>query len=212
MMFTTPIALTAACLAAVAALVASERARRQRARPVFKLLASSAFVALAWVLPGSDTDYGRLILVALALSWAGDALLLSSRSAMFVAGLAAFLAAHLAFATAFSLGAIDARALAAALVVFAAAGAVVLRWLWPHLSKPLRAAVGAYVVAIGAMCALAVASSAASGNPQLAIGAIGFAASDLAVAREQFVRQAAINKTWGLPAYYLSQLVLAWSV
>jgi hypothetical protein len=32
------------------------------------------------------------------------------------------------------------------------------------------------------------------------------------VAREQFVRQAAVNKTWGLPAYYLSQLVLAWSV
>ncbi len=46
----------------------------------------------------------------------------------------------------------------------------------------------------------------------MAIGALGFAASDLAVAREQFVRPGSINKLWGLPVYYLSQLALAWTV
>ena len=44
------------------------------------------------------------------------------------------------------------------------------------------------------------------------VGAIVFAASDVAVARDRFVARSFVNRAWGLPAYYAAQLVLAWSV
>lgn len=206
------IVLTAACAVAVVGLLAAEWSAWRRARITFKLLASSAFVAVACVLPGSASAYGRLVIVALALSWVGDACLLSSRAALFLAGLAAFLLAHLVFAAAFAQGALDGHALLAALLVMLAVGGVTMRWLWPHLSTPYKAAVGAYVAAIVGMCALAVARSAALGYWPLAVGALGFAASDLAVARDRFVAPGRVNRLWGLPLYYASQLILAWSV
>ena len=204
--------LSAICVAASIGLVAAHRFGWRIATVWLKVLASSAFVAVAWVLPGSAGDYGRLIVAALALSWVGDVCLLSARSSLFLTGLAAFLAAHLAFAAAFAQGAVDATALAAALVALVAAGALTMRWLWARLSTPYRGAVGAYVVAIVAMCALAIASSVAAADWRVAAAALGFAASDLAVAREQFVKASVLNKLWGLPLYYLSQLALAWSI
>ncbi|MCL4744476.1 MAG: hypothetical protein KJZ83_03575 [Burkholderiaceae bacterium] len=206
------IIFTVACVVAFVGLVVAECFRWRPARVVFKLLASSAFVALAWTLPGSVTDYGRLIVAALVLSWLGDVCLLSARSSLFLCGLAAFLLAHVAFAAAFALGAFDLHALVAALAVLVPVGVLTMRWLWSSLSTSFRGAVGAYVTAIVAMCALAVASSSASGNMQVAIGALGFAASDLAVARDQFIRAGILNKLWGLPVYYASQLALAWSI
>ncbi len=152
------------------------------------------------------------MLAAFAASWVGDACLLSKRSAMFVAGLLAFLLAHLAFAGAFALGPLDRPAMTAAMLVLVPAGALVMRWLWTHLGALFRLAVGGYAVAIAAMCVLAIASSAATGHWQVAAGAIGFAVSDLAVARDQFVSRGFVNKLWGLPLYYLSQLTLAWSI
>ncbi len=127
------ITLSVACVAAFVGLVAAERFGWRRARVAFKLLASSAFVAVAWLQPGSGTDYGRLIVAALALSWVGDMCLLSSRSSLFLAGLAAFLAAHVSFGAAFALGAIDRHALVAALVVLVPVGILTMRWLWLRL-------------------------------------------------------------------------------
>ena len=43
-------------------------------------------------------------------------------------------------------------------------------------------------------------------------GAIGFFASDLAVAPNQFITESVANRAWGLPLYYASQFVLAWTV
>ena len=206
------IALTVACAAAVAGLLAAEWFACRVARIAFKLLASTAFVAVACVLPGSAGVYGRLVIVALVLSWVGDTCLLGSRAALFLAGLAAFLLAHLAYGAAFAQGALDGRALGLALLVMLVVGAATMRWLWPHLSMPYKAAVGAYVAAIVGMCTLAVASSSALGCWPLAAGALGFAASDLAVARDQFVAPGRVNRLWGLPLYYASQLLLAWSL
>lgn len=167
---------------------------------------------VAWVLPGGTSLYGQWLIVALALSWVGDACLLASRAPSFLAGLAAFLLAHLAFAAAFAQVALDFDALAIALLVMLAVGAATMRWLWAHLSTPYKAAVGAYVAAIVGMCTLAVASSSALGYWPVAVGALGFAASDLAVARDQFVAPGRVNRLWGLPLYYGSQLLLAWSL
>jgi uncharacterized membrane protein YhhN len=39
-----------------------------------------------------------------------------------------------------------------------------------------------------------------------------FAISDIAVARDRFVRQSLTNKIWGIPLYYLAQVLFAISV
>ena len=99
-------------------------------------------------------------------------------------------------------------ALAPALV----SGMPVLRWLWPHLRATDRGPVTAYVAAILVMCAAAAGYGAATGYWRVLLGAIMFAASDVAVARDRFVVKGFRNKAWGLPAYYCAQLLLAWSV
>jgi hypothetical protein len=48
--------------------------------------------------------------------------------------------------------------------------------------------------------------------PWVLIGAWGFAISDLSVARHQFIHRSMGNRLWGMPLYFASQLLLAWSV
>jgi uncharacterized membrane protein YhhN len=62
-------------------------------------------------------------------------------------------------------------------------------------------------VAVGPMVA-----AAAGGTVLILIGAVAFYLSDLAVARNRFVAPGVANRLWGLPLYYLAQLMLAWSV
>ena len=87
----------------------------------------------------------------------------------------------------------------------------ILRWLWPHLPDGMRPAVAAYVIAISLMVILASGTITGFG-PQLAIGAVMFAVSDIFVARERFVTSSVANRLWGLPLYYAAQIVLALSV
>ncbi|MFZ1909551.1 MAG: lysoplasmalogenase family protein [Burkholderiales bacterium] len=56
------------------------------------------------------------------------------------------------------------------------------------------------------------AAASGYGRWQVLLGAVLFAASDVAVARDRFVARGFRNKAWGSPAYYLAQLILAWSV
>lgn len=201
------------CLLACAALLAAEWRQSLLGRASFKLLASSAFVVVALQSGALASAYGRWILAALALSWIGDALLLSRQSRRFLLGLASFLLAHVAFALAFAQRPSDPALLAAALAAMGAFGGGVLAWLWRHLSTPFyRITVAAYVLAIVAMGALAIAASAAAGTWLPAAGAVAFAASDLAVARDRFVAPGFFNRAWGLPLYYAAQLLLAASV
>jgi hypothetical protein len=57
------------------------------------------------------------------------------------------------------------------------------------------------------VCALGVAEFRA--QTSIALGALAFYASDLAVARQRFVAESFANKLWGLPLYYGAQLLLA---
>jgi uncharacterized membrane protein YhhN len=207
-----PAALSLACLLAVAGLLLAERRAWPAARALCKATASTAFVALALSLNAGGSSLGRWMLLALGLSWLGDVCLLWHGSVFFLAGLGSFLLAHLAFGAAFATGPLDGRALLIGLVLMSSVGALALRWLWPHLRGPYRAAVAAYVLAIMAMCSLALARSAALGAWPVALGALAFAASDLAVARERFISASWWNKAWGLPLYYAAQLVLTWSI
>ncbi|GAB1406933.1 hypothetical protein MASR1M8_08520 [Thermomonas brevis] len=201
-----------ACLAASAALLVAEWRGSRGGRIVFKLAASTAFLLVAWLAGAWDSGYGRMLLLALALSWLGDALLLSSRSREFLAGIGAFLLAHLVFACAFARLPMLGPALLAGGIGVGVAGAGVLAWLWPRLQGHYRGAVAAYVAAIAAMVTCAVGASAAVGDMRLAVAALAFAASDVAVARNRFVAPGFVNRAWGQPLYYLAQLVFALSV
>lgn len=201
-------AATLVCLFATAALVVAERRDSAAGRAFAKLSASSAFIAIALALGAQEHDYGRAILLALALSWIGDACLLSLRRPAFLLGIGSFLLAHLVFAFAFLQRPLHETWLFAALLPATLAGAAILRWLWPHLPGFFRVAVVAYVAALVAMLALGVATRV----PLVACGALAFALSDISVARDRFVAPGVANRLWGLPLYYLAQVLLAWSV
>jgi uncharacterized membrane protein YhhN len=193
------VSFTAAALAVH--LWADARGRRLP-RAVGKALASAAFLLLAAERAAPDR-YGLLVLLALAFSAAGDLCLLGRAKPTFLAGVALFLAAHVAYAFAFLP---RSRPPPVAAVALAAAGALVVRWLWPHLGT-LRAPVLAYAAAITAMLVLAL------GVPdrRVQLGAVLFYVSDLAVARDRFVAPGFWNHLVGLPPYYAAQLLLAWT-
>ena len=195
---------------ALAVLLAAERSGRARVKWVAKPLASAGFLGVAFAVGGWQGDYGRLVLLALAFCWLGDVLLIPRGArAAFAVGLASFLLGHLVFAAAFLGRGLDpaaALAAAAALAVFAF---TVLRWLRPHVPDALRLPVHAYVVVISAMVVTAAAAGAAGAGLAVLVGAVLFAVSDLAVARERFVARSFANGAWGLPLYYAATLLLA---
>jgi len=200
-------AMTSWAIAAVALLLAAHLVAEARglraARAPTKVGASLGFVAVALSL-GIEGRFAQGILAALILSVAGDALLLSERRPAFLAGLAAFLLAHVAYGLAFAR---RAELLAWPALPLAAALVLVLRWLWPHLGD-MRAPVVAYCLVISAMLWLALGVP----SPLVRWGAALFYLSDLAVARDRFVRPAFANRLVGLPLYYGAQVLLALAV
>ncbi|MEW6270427.1 MAG: lysoplasmalogenase family protein, partial [Thermodesulfobacteriota bacterium] len=88
-------------LVATALLLFAEARGSTAGRWLCKPLASAGFVATALAAGAWQTAYGRLVLLALVLSWWGDVLLIPRARAAFAAGIASFLAGHLAFAAAF---------------------------------------------------------------------------------------------------------------
>jgi uncharacterized membrane protein YhhN len=195
------------------ALVASERAANAVGTRIAKLLASSTFVAAALHAGALGSSFGNLVLSALVLSWLGDILLIPKGSkAPLLAGMTSFLGAHIAYALAFWFHGVRFWTAMPAVLLMAALSLCVYGWLAAHLSGFFRIAVPVYLAAIALMVALALSASAASHRFDLATGALLFAASDLLVARDRFVRPGWMNRAWGLPLYYAAQLVLAGSV
>lgn len=156
--------------------------------------------------PGARTT---LVVIGLVLGAIGDVALMGRSDVAFLAGLVSFLLGHVAYAVAFGLDVTIAWLLIGSLVAITLA-VTVSRWLRPHLEPPFTVAVPVYVLVISTMVATGVGSAAA--HPLAAVGAVLFAASDVAVARERFVVSARANATVGLPLYYAAQLVIAWSV
>lgn len=200
------------CLVATFALVLAELRSWPILRAVFKITASSAFILIALQLGAMASNYGRLILMALALSWVGDVFLLLKQNRLFMLGIASFLLSHVVFSMAFATRSLHVPALIAGFTAMSAVGIIFLAWLWRHLKSFYRVAVPAYIIAIIAMCSFAIAVSAFSGNWTLAAGALAFAISDVSVARDRFVARGFINRAWGLPLYYAAQITLALSV
>ena len=201
---------TIVCALAVLALLAAERRGWRPGVWLAKPLASTAFVASAILSGAAATSYGRWVLAALALCWLGDVLLIpKQRPRFFIAGIASFLLGHMAFAAAFVGRSVEPLAMAVGGLLMGPVAWLLLRWLWPRLSRPFRVAVPVYVVVILAMVVAAAASVRVAGQPAILLGACLFSASDLAVARDRFVLPGGASYLWGLPLYYTAQLVLA---
>ena len=196
----------------VLALLLAERRQSRLLRWVTKPLASAGFLVAAVGAGALDGRYGMTVLVALALCWLGDLLLIPESMVTFQLGLASFLAGHVCFAVAFVREGVDWRWAAGAAVVVCALAIVVGRWLLPHVERKMRPPVLAYIVVISCMVALAVGTVVAHGRPLILIAAITFFCSDLAVARDTFVKKEFVNRLWGLPVYYGACLLFAWSI
>jgi uncharacterized membrane protein YhhN len=172
-----------------------------------KIAASTSFLAIG-ILNSGSSMYALLVVAALAFSWVGDVLLVWRNKSLFLAGIAAFLLAHVAYAGAFATHRFDQLAFVTALFIWIVVVVILIRWLWKYLDGPYRFAVLIYMAAITMMVSFAGATK----SPLIAVAAGMFAISDIAVARDRFVRQSLTNKIWGIPLYYLAQVLFAISV
>ncbi len=72
----------------------------------------------------------------------------------------------------------------------------------------MKRPVDVYIVVITLMVATAFAASRVGAPTTVLAGAIAFYLSDLSVARDRFVCSTFTNRLWGLPLYYVAQLLL----
>lgn len=201
------------CAAAVIGLLVAERRDSRAGVWLFKPLAAAAFLAAALGWGALDSGYGRWIGLGLVLCALGDVLLIPrEKPRCFQGGIAAFLLGHVAYAIAFVGGGQHLAALVLAGIAMALFAWRVLSWLSPHVPPDFVVPVRAYVAVISSMVVCAVAGWFAGGSTLALVGAVGFAASDLAVARDRFVSPGFENGAWGLPTYFGAQLLLALSV
>jgi len=193
-----------------AALVWAETAKSPVLR-WFKMLASTGFIAVALSVGAVSDTYGQIVLAALVLSWIGDLLLTFASRRAFLGGLVAFLLGHVAYSVAFGTLGVDPVVGGAAAVAVAIVAVFVWRWLAPHVGD-MAVPVVAYIVVISVMVVLAFGTYGEGSAWLIPVGATLFFVSDLFVARNQFVVSDTVNRVWGLPLYYLAQVLLALSV
>lgn len=197
---------------AVLGLVICDLRQYRPGRYLFKPLAALAFIWLALILGATASVYGSWLLAGLACCLAGDLLLMPDNERCFLAGLVAFLCGHLLYAMAFLQLPANLGGLAAMVVPALALLILVTRWLLPSVNREMKLPVALYTLVITGML---LCSGLSLGQPAAGLiigGAWGFAISDLAVARRQFVQPGPVNGLWGTPLYFLSQMLLASSV
>lgn len=197
---------------AVTGLVLSDWRGYRPGRYLFKPLAALAFIWLALALGATGSVYGSWLLGGLVCCMVGDLLLMPDNERCFLAGLIAFLCGHLLYVVAFLQLPHNPAGLAAAFIPCLALLIIAGRWLLPRVNQEMKRPVTAYFLVIGAML---LCSGLTLGQPASALiisGAWGFAISDLAVARRQFINPSPVNGLWGTPLYFLSQMLLASSL
>ena len=196
-----------ACIALVALLLADMTVPAAAT----KFIASTAFVALAIRGGALASIYGRLILTGLALSWCGDMFLIGLSKTAFLAGLVAFLLAHVAYVAAFVRHGYERRWIWVATVPVTAIAIGVFIWLEPYTPPDLLNPVRAYVAVISLMVMFAIGTQGRGGSKLIVAGAIMFFLSDLSVASLRLVQTEYPTYIIGLPLYYAGQVCLALS-
>jgi len=182
-------------------------------RPTRLLTKPVPVLALAgWVLAAAPTAFGRLVTAGLLLSALGDLLL---EGGLFLPGLLAFLAAHLAYIAAFLR--VERRPALARALPFAAWAVLALVLLRPGLGA-MAVPVAVYVSVI---CTMMWRAAAAIGSPSASpaaarlglAGAVAFGASDTLIAFDRF-RLPLSGVGWPVMIlYWLGQCgIAAWAV
>ena len=201
---------TALTLSCILGLLIAEKRESQQLKWIFKPLAALGFVAAALSLNAQAHGYGQAVIVALVLSLIGDVCLIPNAvGRWFLLGLSAFLLGHLGFAIAFIIRGVDPVWIGLATVPAVGLGVVIYRWLAPDVSAQMKRPVQAYVGVITMMLILAIGTSAVDGHWLITLAATGFWLSDISVANGRFKNAGFVNRLWGIPLYFVAQLVFA---
>ena len=182
----------------------------------FKLLTTLVIlVGAALLLRPAARPYRACVTLGLALSLAGDALLVR-RPPRFGAALAAFLLAHLSYLGAFSLGSPIRPDQWPWLVPWLAVGGAVAAYAWRGLGR-YRPAVLGYVAAIGVMGWRAAMRGRAPAVPRASfglalLGAALFVGSDAVLTVRRFRRSFPGAHEIELALYWAAQTLIALSV
>ena len=189
-------------LAAFVILAATDWLAVARGWKPLEYFAKPATLAALLVYAASGDAASVWLLLALGFSLLGDVFLMLPAD-LFLAGLTAFLIAHVAYILDFNVS-VTAR-LVCLVITLAAASPLAVRVMRAIDDVALRSAVALYMGII----ALMVASAFASGNVLAAVGATLFFVSDALIAWDRFVTP----RTWARIAiiitYHLGQLGLA---
>jgi uncharacterized membrane protein YhhN len=184
-----------------------DRRLRWIGKPVAILLLIGVALALQ---PVSNTQRS-IFVAALFLSFLGDLQLLA-HDRWFMAGLAAFLAAHLAYIDGFLVRGVEGRLLvysaAAVAVASLAIGGAIVAAVLKSRRRAVVAPVSFYLLAISAMVALA----GATGRPAAIGGAVLFYISDGLIAWNRFVRPLSWSALPVIITYHLGQALLVLSL
>lgn len=206
---------TAWGLLAVAAAIALVDWEAVRRRPssleyVCKPAVMVALIGVALALDPADGGQRAWFVAALVLSLAGDVFLLPTPD-LFVAGLASFLLAHVAFVAGFAQVTDPSAAGWVLVVLLLVPVAVVARTVLAAVARKapeLRAPVVAYIAVIGAMVAMAV----LSGDAVAIAGAAMFATSDSILAINRFAHRRPWMPLAVMVTYHLAQGLLVLSL
>jgi uncharacterized membrane protein YhhN len=161
-------------------------------------IAKPAALGALLIYASTDPSASSWLIAALALSLLGDVYLMLPGD-RFIAGLSAFLLAHVAYIFAFD---VSLRGgLIWLIVVLVVTAPLALRILGAITHPGLRNAVVIYMAVIGFMAA----SALASGSWLAALGAISFVASDLTIAWNRFVQPFAAARLFLIVTYHVGQ-------
>jgi uncharacterized membrane protein YhhN len=185
-------------------------------RFVFKPLTTILIIAYAWSRTGDVPRRRTWVLVGLVFSLAGDIALMWPGG--FVAGLVAFLLAHLAYLVAFT-STTRLASMWQPWVFYAALSAALLAQLWPGVPGALQIPVVAYVVCLAAMAAQAATWWLREGTAPLsreagyaALGGLLFVSSDALLAINKFLDPLPEASLWVLSTYWAAQWCIATSL
>lgn len=183
------------------------------ARPVeyvAKPLTLALLIGVAATLDPHDPAVRAWFVVALVLSLAGDVFLMLP-SDRFIAGLAAFLAGHIAYVIGMLVDGVEAVPVAIGVAVVAAAAVVVGRPLVRgvrHRGPALLGPVIAYIGVISAMLVCAI----GTGRGLAIAGALSFYVSDALLGWGRFVRRLPGGRIGVMVTYHLGQALLVLSL
>lgn len=185
--------------------------RRSSLEYVCKPLASTAFLATAIAVDAAHGDTRTWFCIALACCVLGDVFLMLPGD-RFVPGLASFLVAQLCFAVGLSPQVDDTLRLALGIVVVAVVATLLagrfLRALVRAGRRSLAVPVGAYILAIGTMSAMAIGAGGGFG----VVGAGLFFVSDALIAETRFVRPRPASPLVVMVTYHLAIAALVFSL